>query len=58
MKYAIFWKNDNDRFFDSDIVDGVVERDLTIKELCKDNSEVMYCKIYKSGEYSPKTKIK
>jgi len=58
MKYAIYWKNDNDRFFDSDIVDGAAERDLIIKELCKNNSEVMYCKVYKSGEYAQRIKVK
>ena len=58
MKYAIYWKTDKERFYNSDIVDGVVERDLTIKELCKDTSEVIYCKIYKSGEYAQRIKVK
>ena len=58
MKYAIYWKKDNEQFFDSDVVKGAAERDATIRELCKDNKEVLYSKIYKSGEYAPKVQVK
>lgn len=59
MRYAIYltWE---DGFEDSIIETGAYVRDLSLKELKEreDIVEVSYCKIYKSGEYCKRIKVK
>ena len=58
MKYAIYFTwNDNEE--DSFIVNNAKERDSNIKELIdrKEFKEILYCKIYKNGEYGRRIKV-
>ena len=58
MKYAIYftWGNYEE---DSFIVNNAKERDSNIKELIdrKEFKEILYCKIYKNGEYGRRIKV-
>ena len=57
MRYAIYAKT-NDGMIDSVNVESAKERDITVNAHIKTAKEIgllwlCYCKIYKSGEYSP-----
>ena len=58
MKYAIYFAwNDNEK--DSFIVNNAKERDYNIKQMIarKEFNEILYCKIYKNGEYGKRIKV-
>ena len=58
MKYAIYFTwGDNEK--DSFIVNNAKERDTNIKEMIarKEFKEILYCKIYKNGEYGRRIKV-
>ena len=57
MRYAIYFTwGDNEK--DSFIVNNAKERDYNIKDMIdrKEFKEILYCKIYKNGEYGKRTK--
>ena len=58
MKYAIYFTLGNYKE-DSFIVNNAKERDSNIKELIdsKEFKEILYCKIYKNGEYGRRIKV-
>ena len=58
MKYAIYFTwGDNEK--DSFIVSNAKERDSNIKDMIdsKEFKEILYCKIYKNGEYGRRIKV-
>ena len=58
MKYAIYFAwGDNEK--DSFIVNNAKERDSNINDMIdrKEFKEILYCKIYKNGEYGRRIKV-
>ena len=58
MKYAIYFTwGDNEK--DSFIVNNAKERNSNIKDMIdrKEFKEILYCKIYKNGEYGRRIKV-
>lgn len=58
MKYAIYFTWKSDKFSDSFIVEGAAERNRCLKNLLnrEEIEDVMFCPIYKNGEYGKRIK--